>query len=86
MSVGLKGDYLRVSKPLTSDGINPIVKDDRIQYKETFLPIRAKDMLEKRNAKLPDARKLKIEVVKNTYEAPKNKGGRPPKNQSNDQQ
>lgn len=65
MSVGLKGDYLRVSKPLTSDGVNLIVKDDKMQYKEVFLPLRSQKHIERKNERLGNNLKMKIEVVKN---------------------
>lgn len=60
-----KGDYLRVRTPLTSDGVSPIVENDRIKYREDFLPLSAKRMLEKKNEKLPSALRKKIEVVSN---------------------
>lgn len=57
-------DHLRVQKPQTSNGINPVVgPDGKIAYKTVFLPITAKKFLEKKNAKLPEHLRTKIEVV-----------------------
>lgn len=58
-----KGSYLRVLTPLTSDGVSPVVQNDRIQYREDHLPLSAKKMLEKKNEKLPSGLRKKIEVV-----------------------
>ena len=59
-----KGTYLRVSKPRTSNGINPIVDaDGKIEFKETFLPLTAKKKLEKINSKLPQHLRMKIETI-----------------------
>lgn len=61
-----KGNYLRVSTPVTIDGVTPQTdSNDRIVYKETFLPLTAEDALRKQNEKLPPILKKKIEVVKN---------------------
>jgi len=61
-----KGNYLRVSTPVTIDGVTPQTDaNDRIVYKETFLPLTAEDHLRKQNEKLPPILKKKIEVVKN---------------------
>ena len=67
-----QGTYLRVLKPRTSNGINPIIDGEgRMDYKETFLPLSAKKRLEKINSKLPQHLKMKIETV--TDEAPAEK-------------
>lgn len=63
MSQGIKGSYLRVLSPLTTDGISPVVLNDRIQYREDHLPLTAKKMLDAKNEKLPTGLKKKIEVV-----------------------
>ena len=61
-----KGNYLRVSTPVTIDGVTPQTDaDDRIVYKETFLPLSAEEHLRKQNEKLPPILKKKLEVVKN---------------------
>lgn len=66
--MSIKGDYLRVSKPITSDGINLIIKDDRVQYKETFLPVKAMKHIERKDAQKPPGLRSKLEIIKN--EAP----------------
>jgi hypothetical protein len=67
MSVGNhQGDYLRVLTPITSDGISPVVENDRIKYREDHLPLTAKKMLEAKNEKLPTGLRKKIEVVSAT--------------------
>lgn len=61
-----KGDYLRVQTPITSDGVSPVVENDRIKYREDHLPVTAKKMLESKNQRLPTSLRKKIEVVSNT--------------------
>lgn len=57
-------DHLRVTKPLTSDGMTPLVDDeDRIQKKIVHLPLSAKKILEQQNERLPKHLRMKIEVV-----------------------
>lgn len=60
-----KGDYLRVQTPITSDGVSPVVENDRIKYREDHLPLSARKMLESKNAKLPSGLRKKIEIVSN---------------------
>jgi hypothetical protein len=60
-----KGNYLRVSTPRTTDGVTPLMQNDRLVYKEDFLPLSAEEHLRKQNEKLPEILKKKIEVVKN---------------------
>ena len=57
-------DFLRITKPVTKDGVNLIYKDDKPVFKEHHAPIVAKTAFERRNKALPDHLKLKIEVVK----------------------
>lgn len=57
-------DHIRVTKPLTSNGLNPQVDGDgKIRTKIIHLPLTAKKYLEKKNASLPDHLKMKIEVI-----------------------
>lgn len=65
------GSYLRVLTPRTSNGVNPIIVDGQVQYKETSLPMAAKRHLEEQNRKLPDHLKKIIEVVYNEKPQPK---------------
>lgn len=60
-----KGNYLRVSTPRTTDGVTPQMKDDKLVYKEDFLPLSALKDLNEQNLKLPEILKKKIEVVRN---------------------
>lgn len=60
-----KGNYLRVSTPRTTDGVTPLMENDRLVYKEDFLPLSALKDLNEQNLKLPEILKKKIEVVKN---------------------
>ena len=60
----LKGNYLRVLSPRTTNGTNPkIGPDGRIVYREDHLPLTAKRPLEAQNAKLPEHLRKIIEVV-----------------------
>lgn len=65
-----KGDYLRVQTPITSDGVSPVVENDRIKYREDHLPITARKMLEQKNGRLPTGLRKKIELVSNTVRPP----------------
>jgi hypothetical protein len=59
-----KGDYLRVLSPVTTNGVMPkIGPDGRIQYKEDHLPVSARKILERKNMKLPEQLRKKIELV-----------------------
>lgn len=55
--------YLRVKTPVTTDGVNTKIENDRAVYKTTHLPISAKKFLDIENANLPDHLKHKIEVI-----------------------
>lgn len=68
--MALKGSYLRVLTPITSDGISPVTENDKIKYREDHLPLTAKKMLEAKNAKLSPHLRKKIEEV-NEYSQPK---------------
>lgn len=61
-----KGDYLRVQTPITSDGVLPVVENERIKYREDHLPLTAKKMLEQKNQRLPAGLRKRIEVVSST--------------------
>lgn len=74
-----KGDYLRVLSPVTSDGMVPVMDHDgKVKYREDHLPVTAKKMLEKKNLKLPQHLRKKIELVpgyvEETVTANKTKG------------
>lgn len=59
-----KGDYLRVMSPVTTNGmVNQFGPDGRPLYKEDHLPVTARKALEKRNLKLPENLRKKIELV-----------------------
>lgn len=68
-------DYLRVSKPITTDGINLALDNDgKRRMKIVHMPVTAEPYLKKRNEKLPDNLKLviqKVQAVK-TFKAPEN--------------
>jgi hypothetical protein len=60
----MQGTYLRVLTPETINGVYPKQGEDGRQlFKETHLPISARPFMEQRNKKLPNALKMKIEVV-----------------------
>lgn len=85
---------LRVVSPVTEDGNRPKIVDGMPVYKETFLPMSAKRMLDRQNNSLPNHLKKKIEVLEDDYvepqqtqqvvqpaaEKPKGKPGRKPTN------
>lgn len=59
-----QGEYLRVLKPVTVDGLNVAMDDEfRGQFKEVHLPITALPDLELKNSKLPPAQKMRITRV-----------------------
>ena len=48
-----KGQYLRITEPVTSNGMLPIIgMDGRQVTKETFLPLTAKKAMEKKARRL----------------------------------
>lgn len=60
----LNGDHLRVVSPLTTDGTTlKYGEDQKVMYKETFLPLTAKKELLLQNTRLPAHLKKKIEVI-----------------------
>jgi hypothetical protein len=59
----LKGSYLRVLTPITTNGTNIKLEKGVAQYKETFLPLTAKKELEAQNRSLPEHLRKEIEVV-----------------------
>lgn len=57
-------DYLRVSKPITTDGLNlALDKEGKRRMKIVHMPLSAEPYLKRRNDKLPDNLKLVIERV-----------------------
>ncbi len=79
MPRGFKGDYLRVSRAVTSNGNMPIIDENgRVKYKETLLPLGIRKMLETKNQTLPEILKYKIEVVKTPLPEPKSKSEKLP--------
>lgn len=46
------GSYLRVTTPVTTNGVIPKLQDGRQVTKETFLPLTAKKKLEAKNRRL----------------------------------
>lgn len=67
-----KGDYLRVLSPVTIDGLTPKMDSEgKMIYKEDHLPVTAQKILEKKNLKLPQHLRKKIELVPG-YQAPAN--------------
>lgn len=61
------GPHLRVTEPVTSNGILPVTVNGRVQEKVTFMPLTAQKLLEKKNARLRKTGNghlaAKIEVV-----------------------
>jgi hypothetical protein len=61
-----KGRYLRVTTPITTNGISPLLVNGVVQTEETFLPLSARKELEKKNRRLMKSAPhlvMKIEVV-----------------------
>lgn len=59
------GDYIKVLKPVTVDGLNVAMDENfRGQFKEVHLPITALPDLQLQNSKLKDAQKMRIEIVR----------------------
>lgn len=67
-------DYLRVSKPITTDGLNlALDKEGKRRMKIVHMPLSAEPYLKRRNDKLPDNLKLLIEKVQaKPFQAPEN--------------
>jgi len=59
------GDYIRIKTPDTTDGVNIKIVNDKVVYKEQYMPFNKMSMkaLEEENARRPDHLKHKIEVV-----------------------
>jgi hypothetical protein len=56
--------HLRVHRPVTSDGINPVIgTDGRPVQKIVHLPLTARQFIERKNTKLPQHLKVKIEEM-----------------------
>lgn len=63
-------DHLVVKKPITTDGVNLLIRDGKVEQKLIRLPKSAKPFLEKRNKVLPDNLKMEIQEVKGYVPAP----------------
>jgi hypothetical protein len=60
-----QADYIKVLKPVTSDGLNVAMDENfRGQFKEIHLPITALPDLNLQNSKLPKAQQMRIEIVR----------------------
>lgn len=57
--------HLRVTKPLTNNGISPVVDQEtgRIKTKIVHLPLASEKGLLEQNNRLPDGLKMKIEKI-----------------------
>lgn len=62
-----------IKTPVTSNGRDPIMKDDKIVYKESIVEEAAKPIFEKINAKLPTHLKRIIAPVGEATPAKKSK-------------
>lgn len=61
--------HLLVKKPITSNGVNPVMEGGKIIYRESIVQLTARKDLEKINSKLPDHLKMIIEVVEDEPKA-----------------
>lgn len=74
----MKGPYLRILTPQTTNGVNPIMgADGKIKYRESHMHISAQKRMEKKNGHLPQHLKHIIEVV-NDDQAPPQLPIKPP--------
>lgn len=64
-----ESDYLRIKKPRTQDGTNPVFENGVQQFKWVDAPLSAKAFYESQNNVLPTMLKREITVVK-AYKAP----------------
>lgn len=56
--------HIRVYKPITTNGMNPKVDDQgRVMQKIVHLPYTSLPFLERKNSRLPNHLKMKIEVI-----------------------
>lgn len=56
-------DHLRITKPISINGLSPKIVNDKVVSKIIHLPLTAEKGLREQNTRLPDGLKMKIEKI-----------------------
>lgn len=57
-------DHLRITKPISINGLSPKIVDGKVINRIIHLPLGAERGLKEQNSRLPDGLKMKIESIK----------------------
>lgn len=57
-------DHLRITKPISINGLSPKIVDGKVVNRVIHLPLGAERGLKEQNSRLPDGLKMKIEIIK----------------------
>lgn len=69
MSMFFNEDHLRITKPISINGMTPKIVDGKVVNRVIHLPLTAERGLKEENTRLPDGLKMKIERMPG-YTAP----------------
>lgn len=56
-------DHLRITKPISVNGLSPKIVDGKVVNRIIHLPLNAEKGLREQNSRLPDGLKMKIEKI-----------------------
>lgn len=56
-------DHLRITKPISINGLSPKIVDGKVSSRIIHLPLNAEKGLKEQNTRLPDGLKMKIEKI-----------------------
>lgn len=56
-------DHLRITKPISINGLSPKIVDGKVINRVIHLPVTAERGLKEQNSRLPDGLKMKIEKI-----------------------
>lgn len=63
-------DHLRITKPISINGISPKIHEGKVVNRIIHLPLTAEKGLREQNTRLPDGMKMKIEKIPGYTPAP----------------
>lgn len=63
-------DHLRITKPISVNGLSPKIVDGKVINRVIHLPVTAERGLKEQNSRLPDGLKMKIEKISGYTPAP----------------